>query len=822
MKKCITFFWLLFTSIILNSQNHDWQRTNPGGGGWFGSIGVSKSGIVLAGSDLSGAYRSKDGGKTWDVCGNSRGISGTHISGMGFHKTKGNVMFVASNGLYKTTNGGDSWRIVLPNGNRGYISDIEFGTNNPSIGYAARHQGNWNTINSEIWHTTNEGNNWRRIDVDLPNTRIIKIVVNPKNANEVYILTGKGRPVCSVADVYKSTNGGKNWKNLTADNNFGGFTEVADFAIDPNNPNTQYLTAVKANCNNKYWTEGLDSKLYKSTNGGNSWFQIQSRGGIILIDPRNSDVKTIDTRATATWNPRAGTWISKNKGTNFTKLGDVSTWETVSQGNTQNTYSGIGDGYSRTIAQDPSNPNNLYWTNSQWVLGSKDGGKKFTLMHSNKEGSKAWQSTGVDNLVNTDVEINKKDPNLIYLALADMGIWRSLNKGKSWENCNTDDAKYGWGNGRGGNFLSIASDPSRANVVWVTCKEGYILKSTNKGERSSWIELNKGILSKKYVNGLSINTKSPVNNRTLYITANGDVYRSKDDGNNWSRVLQGKFCNHTQVDNFNGNIVYAGGTKGLWRSTNGGNTWQKVNQLNDLPSNNNELDIRNKSYKGISDIVTDPNNTNWVYVAVTGFGENKGLYRSKNKGNSWEKLLTDKYMRKVAIMPKNSNIIYATSSSAIGSGGLLNGSNGIWFSNNAGATWTKQNKGAAYPLFNAIDVSNENKPYVLAGSQGTGFQKAQVVLPNTRSIINTENNLRAEVNKSKKLTIHPNPAHNIIFITGLLKKEHLFNIYNSTGISVMNGNIVATQDKTSLDVSSLSKGVYILSIDNKTIRFLIK
>ncbi|NMH89675.1 VPS10 domain-containing protein [Flavivirga algicola] len=717
---------LLFISSFVSAQTHNWTRTNPGGGGWFGCVGASKSGIVLAGSDLSGAYRSRDGGQTWDVCGASRGFNGTHVSGLGFHRTNGNIMFIAGGGIHKTTNGGDSWQSVLGGG--GYITDIEFSTDKPWMGYASRHQGNWNTTNAQIYKTTNTGNSWSQVDTNFPNLRIIKLVVDPTEGNTVYAITGRGRPVCSVADVYKSTDGGVTWQNKTT-SNFEGFTEVADMAIDPQNPSTLYLTTVKADCANQFWMDGRDSKLYKSTNGGNSWTKIQDQGGVIFVHPTTSKITIIDPIVVATWNPKSGTRVSTNGGATFTKTSDVGTWGTAFHGETQRTYNSVKDGYGRTVAEDLSNPNNYYWINSQWVNGSKDGGTTFDILHSNEVSPGKWQSTGVDNMVNIDMMISPKNPNIIYFCLGDMGLWRSLDKAQTWENCNTDDSKYGWGNGRGGNGTSVVADPDRENVVWVTIGEGYILKSTNKGERSSWSESNNGIPLNGRINGLSLDVNSPTNNRTMYVVEEGDVYKSTNDGSNWSRVLDNKFCQFTAVDQFDGNLVYAGGTKGLWRSTNGGQNWSRMNNLNDLPADNNDLSIRNQRYKGIYDIDTDPNNPNWVYVTVLGDGENRGLFRSKNKGNTWEKLLTDKYMRKVAIMPKNSNIIYATSSSAMGSGGLRDGSNGVWFSNNGGATWSKQNQGAAYPLFNAVDVSNENNPYVLAGSQGTGFQKANVPVP---------------------------------------------------------------------------------------------
>ncbi len=726
-KTSMMLFLIVFSSSLLG-QTHQWKRTNPGGGGWFSSIGASKSGIVLAGSDLSGAYRSKNGGRSWDVIGPSRGLPQTHIGGMGFHRTNGDIMFLASGGIYKTDDGGDSWKQVFEGG--GYVTDIEFATNKPWIGYASRHKGNWNTTNAEIYRTTSTGNNWTRVDTNLPKLRIIKMVVNPKNANELYLLSGKGRPVCTVADVYKSTDGGKTWKNMTARNNFEGFTEVADLAIDPKTPNTLYITTVKGDCKERFWRDGLNSKLYKSTNGGQSWKKIQDQGGLIFIDPRNtSKVTTIEISAVADWNPRSGTRVSNDGGKNFEKISDVGKWETTFHGETQGTYGGTGDGYARTIGEDLSNPANLYWTNSQWVMGSKDGGKNFKVLHAKQVRPGFWQSTGVDNVNMVDVDINDGDKNIIYTSWYDIGFWRSLDRGRSWQSCNND--KHGWGKGKGGNSFSVVSDPSRTNVVWTAMSPNqrandptYLLKSTDKGHRDSWEESNKG-LPKKKISGLSLNTKSPRTKRILYVTADGDVYKSTNDGENWSKVYDCNGCRFTAVDRFDGNVVYAGGEAGLKRSTNAGRTWKDVSHA-EMKGKNGIGFWDFKKYTGVHDILTDPNNKNWVYVAAK--GERKGLYRSTDQGRTWKKLLTDDYMRKVAVAPIDSKIIYATSSSAVHSGGYKATSNGILFSNDGGNSWKKQNQGMAYPFAMAIDIDNTNTPKVIVGSPGPGFQMANVPL----------------------------------------------------------------------------------------------
>lgn len=130
------------------------------------------------------------------------------------------------------------------------------------------------------------------------------------------------------------------------------------------------------------------------------------------------------------------------------------------------------------------------------------------------------------------------------------------------------------------------------------------------------------------------------------------------------------------------------------------------------------------SYKGIFDVKTDPNNENWVYVTVLGKG--KGLYLSKDAGQTFTKLITDDHMRSVAIMPKNSNYLYATSSSAFKAGGYNAESNGIYFSRDGGATWSKENDGMPYDFAMNVEIDNLERPTVFVGVPGTGYQKAPV------------------------------------------------------------------------------------------------
>ena len=72
MKKFL-FLWLAFVPGAFCAAPGIWKSSNPGGGGWFARVGVGPSGLLLAGSDLSGAYRSADQGATWDNLGAAQG-----------------------------------------------------------------------------------------------------------------------------------------------------------------------------------------------------------------------------------------------------------------------------------------------------------------------------------------------------------------------------------------------------------------------------------------------------------------------------------------------------------------------------------------------------------------------------------------------------------------------------------------------------------------------------------------------------------------------------------------------------------------------------
>jgi len=91
LKKYITY--LLISNLAIASINaQNWKRSNPGGGGWMMAVGAGPTGTILVGSDLSGAYRSTDQGKTWDVLGANVGLTATHVGAVGFDPVNEDIL----------------------------------------------------------------------------------------------------------------------------------------------------------------------------------------------------------------------------------------------------------------------------------------------------------------------------------------------------------------------------------------------------------------------------------------------------------------------------------------------------------------------------------------------------------------------------------------------------------------------------------------------------------------------------------------------------------------------------------------------------------
>ncbi|HBK72291.1 MAG TPA: hypothetical protein DDZ39_11670 [Flavobacteriaceae bacterium] len=842
MKKLTTL--ILLIAFIQVYAQHQWTRTNPGGGGAIAMVGATADGTIVTASDLSGVYVSSNNGASWKVVGSVQGLKETHISSLGFHPKDGKTFIIGTGiGAYKTKDGGNTVypaQIELGANGLGYIESIGMAISDANVGYLAHYE-DWLQKMSFL-KTTDAGDNWKIVTTTgIPNNaRIVKILVDENNAEIVYALTGRARFGCSEPNLYRSINGGITWTRIGKVNNV--YPSILDFDLHPTDPKTIFMTSFKVNaqgCDQKEAWKYVDDtgEFYKSTNAGETFSRITDQhgndhGGIISVGKNAKNISLTEIIYTDSSEPNSGTWKTTDGGETWERTGLVNNWD-IACANPNYAFVFSYNAVVKTLTKDRFKPDRLYGAFGQWSWSSLDGGDHINNISCKEVETNHYISTGMENIEGNWIDVNDANSQIIYVGYYDLGFWYSKNHGKSWKksfpNTNTYPDYSWWAEG-GSNCNFVVSDPERENVVWATFSadqpvtKGALFKSTEYGE--NWKMSNSGL--KPFglqMHGLSIDVNSDPNKRTLYLTQEGEVYKSIDDGATWIKKSNGmKGVKFTEVDKKDSKIIYAGGESGFWRSTDGGDSWKEVGLpemrfSTTVPNAIMKPDIVSEldelwgtpvivAWQGVFNIKADPNIKNRVYVVA--YGTNKGLYRSDDAGDNWTKLFTDDRMRDVAIAKQNSNIIYVSSSFNYHSGGFDGSGKGIFVSYQAGAngSWKSANNGMSWTNGGHLDIESGSEPHIWAWSAGTGIQHA-LITDFTLGV----NDIDAIKNQ---ISVYPNPVKNELTI-GLNSFSENSNatIYSITGKKILTLNL--TDNTTNkIDVKHLSSGLYLLKINSTT------
>ncbi|MBC3541745.1 glycosyl hydrolase [Rufibacter sp. H-1] len=249
-------------------------------------------------------------------------------------------------------------------------------------------------------------------------------------------------------------------------------------------------------------------------------------------------------------------------------------------------------------------------------------------------------------------------PNLYYFGATGGGVWRTKDGGASWENISD---KY-----FGGSIGAVAVSEADPNVIYVGEGEKTVRGNVSSGfgmwksEDAGLTWKHIGLKDSKHISRVRIHPKNP---DLVYAAAMGNiyapndmrgVYRSKDGGKNWERVL---FVNNEvgmvdlTIDPVNPRNLYAtswrvqrtpynlssgGPGSGIWKSTDGGDTWKEISRATGLP----------KGTLGIIGVTVSPVNNQRVWALVE--AEDGGLFRSENGGETWTKVNEDRSLRQRA------------------------------------------------------------------------------------------------------------------------------------------------------------------------------
>ncbi|MCB0546441.1 MAG: glycosyl hydrolase [Phaeodactylibacter sp.] len=249
-------------------------------------------------------------------------------------------------------------------------------------------------------------------------------------------------------------------------------------------------------------------------------------------------------------------------------------------------------------------------------------------------------------------------PNLFYFGSTGGGVWRTKDGGQSWENIS--DGYFG------GSIGAVAVSDYDPNVIYAGGGEktvrgnvsfGYgIWKSLDAGK--TWEQV--GLRQSRHISRIRIHPKDP---NLAYAAVMGDlyqsseergVYRTRDGGKNWERIL---FANADAgavdllLDPNNARIIYAstwsvrrtpyslesgGDGSTLWRSTDGGDTWTDLSEKQGFP----------KGLKGIIGVAVSPVNSNRVWAIIE--AKDGGVYRSDDGGDTWTKANSSRALRQRA------------------------------------------------------------------------------------------------------------------------------------------------------------------------------
>ena len=459
----------------------------------------------------------------------------------------------ASGGIWKSLDGGSSFRPVFDEENVQSIGALAIDPSHPSIVWAGTGESwvrNSVSIGDGIYRSTDGGEHWT--NMGLKNSEhIAKILIDPKDGNTVYACAvGALWSDSEERGVYKSTDGGKSWRKVLGGRNPS--SGCAMLATNVSQRNVIY--AAMWDFRRQAWTfrsGGVGSGLFKSSDQGEHWTEIapdNAKGmpekpyGRIAIAVAPSKPETVYVMIES---KKSALFRSDDGGRNWAKL-DASqymVWRPF---------------YFANLIVDPKNENKVFKVDLSLLL-STNGGKSFSPMNG---GHGDFH----------DVWIDPSNSSVIFTG-DDGGLWRSLDGGNAWEHManlpvsqfyhvSIDDADpyhvYGglqdngswvgdssypggvtnsrWEPMFGGDGFWMWPDPSDPNYIYAEYQGGEL------GRVNRWSHETRSIkpypdygIKKMRCNWNTPIQTSPTDKNTLYYGCQF-LFRSRDHGQSWERI----------------------------------------------------------------------------------------------------------------------------------------------------------------------------------------------------------------------------------------------------------------------------------------------
>jgi len=547
-----------------------------------------------------------------------------------------------------------------------------------------------------VWKTINEGITWEPVFENAASTSIGDVTLAPSNQDIVWIGTGEAnifRSSMAGAGVYKSMDAGKTWKYM----GLAGTHTIPRIVIHPENPDIVYVAA-----SGHEWTDNEERGVYKTVDGGNTWekvFYINKKTGTIdlIMDPTDSKILYA-----STWQRIRQRWNDPRNEADYSGSGIFKTtdggnnWNEINEGLPPAKHRGrIG------IDLCLSKPNVIYAFIDNYELARDYSGTDETDSYGRPKGG----------------------------VIRGASVFRSDNGGQTWRRASEYDqymerlsATYGWV------FGQMRVDPNDEDKIYVmglglnvsedAGKTFRGLRGMHGDHHGLWIDPdNSDYLVNVNDGGVAISYDGGENWNAIYdnlplvqffnVMYDMDepfhVYGSIQDhgsrrgivdlsqGRNqipalqWENAPGGEGSSHA-IDPTDPNIVYSAGFYGSI-SRSDLSTGESINILPKVPEGDPPL-----RGQWVAPFIISPHNPRIIYHGM------QYLYRSMNRGDSWEKIspdLTYNVLKKIGDIPYQT--LFAISESALKFGLIYAGTDDgrAHVTMNGGTSWKEITKGLA-------------------------------------------------------------------------------------------------------------------------------
>ncbi len=662
-------------------------------------------------------------------------------------------------GVFKTTNGGQSWSPTglsfnQTNFDGSLIRRVFVNATNSNDLVAAGTGG--------IWKSPDGGGSWTKIIDSL----IWDIEQDPTNKNILYASGGYVSKINEgSACILKSTDFGSTWTLLNTGIPKTGSAQRIELAISTSDPNYVYALC----CN---MSQGLHA-IYRTTNGGSTWSQRCTTPNILSSNGNGSGGQGAYD-LTIIVNPT-------DRNTIYT--GGLTVWGSNDGGTTMNQ---VNDYYSIHPDQHFFAYNNL---NNTYYL-CNDGGLYKAQTISQTLNTTSWTriSDGMQIPSYYRVSTSKNNPNFLIAGAQDNGT--VYYNGSTWNFVN------------GGDGMDGSMDGIDSSTMIVSSQFGYFEKTTDGGQTLT--SLNITGENGEWTTPIE---RDPTNNNVLY-AGYENLHKSTDNGDNWSPIsnITGPPITSIAICPSNNNYIYL--TKRVqtttssgamaWRTSNGGSSWTDITA--GLPDSLYFIDL-----------AVDDVNPNTVWVSVGGFYPGVKVFQTIDGGLNWTNISYN-----LPNLPVNT-VLKRTGTNELYVGCDV----GIYKLDNGQTTWQLFSNGLPNVIVSDLEIYYAtNKMYCSTFGRGIW----SVDLTGGGSSVN-ENPIKDAV-----ITINPslNNGEFQLSISGMNTGKGNFEIIDIMGRKVLSETIELNAGNFNKNYKlQLNYGLYFAkvsaqSVNSKVIRFMVK